>query len=101
MLCSRLPLVELQGLSPDRQLLLQGSQSRLQDSLLLLQLLHHQQLGIHLQQAAPDIRHVRLHLQPVKWRYMETQECQITINEKNMKLLFKCVINLLQLKIID
>lgn len=45
---SHLPLVELQRLRPHGQLLLQSGQRALEDALLFLQLLNHQQLGVHL-----------------------------------------------------
>lgn len=47
-----LPLIELQGLAAQRQLLLHTPKAALQGPLFLLQLLYSQQLGIHLRTEA-------------------------------------------------
>ena len=48
MLYPNLSLVQFESLGSEGQLLLQRSQRALEDALLLLQLLDHQQLGINL-----------------------------------------------------
>lgn len=47
---SHLSFVELQGLHPDGKLFLQSGQRALQDALFFFQLLHNQQLGVHLRE---------------------------------------------------